>query len=80
VYGELQRAAGSATRLLDLLKVESDIKQPDQPSVMKTHPSSAITFEHVNFSYPSRPDAPALYDINLVIPTGKTIALFDWVY
>jgi ATP-binding cassette subfamily B protein len=75
VYGELQRAAGSATRLLDLLKVESDIKQPNQPSVMKAHPSSAITFEHVNFSYPSRPNAPALYDINLVIPTGKTVAL-----
>ncbi|MCP4326547.1 MAG: ATP-binding cassette domain-containing protein [Psychromonas sp.] len=75
VYGELQRAAGSATRLLDLLKIESDIKQPNQPSVMKADPSSAITFEQVNFSYPSRPDAPALHDINLVIPTGKTVAL-----
>lgn len=75
VYGELQRAAGSATRLLDLLKVESDIKQPSQPSVMKAQSSSAITFEQVNFSYPSRPDIPALQDINLVIPTGKTVAL-----
>ncbi|TEW51755.1 ATP-binding cassette domain-containing protein [Psychromonas sp. RZ5] len=75
VYGELQRAAGSATRLLDLLKVESDIKQPSQPSVMKAPSSSAITFEKVDFSYPSRPDIPALHDINLVIPTGKTVAL-----
>ena len=75
VYGELQRAAGSATRLLDLLKVESDIKQPKQPSVIKAQSSSAITFEQVNFSYPSRPDIPALHDINLVIPTGKTVAL-----
>lgn len=75
VYGELQRAAGSATRLLDLLKVESDINQPKQPSMMKAQSSSAITFEQVNFSYPSRPDIPALHDINLVIPTGKTVAL-----
>ena len=75
VYGELQRAAGSATRLLDLLKVESDIKQPNQPSIMKAQSSSAITFEHINFCYPSRPDIPALHDINLVIPTGKTVAL-----
>ena len=75
VYGELQRAAGSATRLLDLLKVESDIKQPNQPSIMKAQSSSAITFEHISFSYPSRPDIPALHDINLVIPTGKTVAL-----
>ena len=75
VYGELQRAAGSATRLLDLLKVQSDIKQSSQPSVLKKQSSSAITFEQVNFSYPSRPDIAALHDINLVIPTGKTIAL-----
>jgi len=75
VYGELQRAAGSATRLLDLLKVESDIKQPSQPSAMKAQSSSAIAFEQVNFSYPSRPEIPALHDINLVIPTGKTVAL-----
>ena len=75
VYGELQRAAGSATRLLDLLKVESDIKQPNRTSVMKAQSSSAITFEQVNFSYPSRPDIAALHDINLVIPTGKTVAL-----
>ena len=75
VYGELQRAAGSATRLLDLLKVESVIKQPSQPSVMNAHPSSAIIFEQVHFSYPSRPDTPALHNINLVIPTGKTVAL-----
>ena len=75
VYGELQRAAGSATRLLDLLKVESDIKQPNQPSMMKAQSSSAITFEDINFSYPSRPDIPALHDINLVIPAGKTVAL-----
>ena len=75
VYGELQRAAGSATRLLDLLKVQSDIKQSSQPSVLKKQSSSAISFEQVNFSYPSRPDIAALHDINLVVPTGKTIAL-----
>ena len=75
VYGELQRAAGSATRLLDLLKVESDIKQPHQPITIKADAASAITFEQVSFFYPSRPDIPALQDINLVIPTGKTVAL-----
>jgi ATP-binding cassette subfamily B protein len=75
VYGELQHAAGSATRLLDLLEVESNIKQPNQTNVMQVNPSAAIIFEQVNFCYPSRPDTPALYGINLVIPTGKTVAL-----
>jgi len=32
VYGELQRAAGAATRLLELLHVQSDIKSPEHPT------------------------------------------------
>jgi len=75
VYGELQRAAGSATRLLDLLKVESEIKQLPQPTAIKADALTAITFEQVSFYYPSRPDTPALAAINLTIPTGKTVAL-----
>ncbi|NQY64170.1 MAG: ATP-binding cassette domain-containing protein [Alteromonadaceae bacterium] len=75
VYGELQRAAGSATRLLELLKVESDIKESSSPSLMKTGQECVIEFKNVYFNYPSRPDSAALKDINLVIPTGKIVAL-----
>ena len=77
VYGELQRAAGSATRLLELLKVESDITLPN---VVQKIPTSsldnvALTFNNVDFYYPSRPDTAALKDINLTIPAGKVVAL-----
>jgi ATP-binding cassette subfamily B protein len=75
VYGELQRAAGSATRLLELLKIESEITELNNPTSIQEQKPSIIEFKNVNFCYPSRPDRPALKDINLSIPTGKVIAL-----
>jgi ATP-binding cassette subfamily B protein len=74
VYGELQRAAGSATRLLELLQIESDIKELTSPMVINSDARSVIEFKDVNFCYPSRPDRAALNQINLAIPTGKIIA------
>jgi len=75
VYGELQRAAGSATRLLELLEIKSDIKELATPDVLKNNAQSVITFKDVDFYYPSRPDSAALNHINLTIPTGKIVAL-----
>ena len=80
VYGELQRAAGSATRLLELLSLESAIKSPLSPQLLpeKTEQltsSSAIKFHNLDFYYPSRPDVPALKSINLTIEQGQTVAL-----
>jgi len=80
VYGELQRAAGSATRLLELLAVESMIKTPKVALSLKSTKSlndntNVLAFNKVNFSYPSRPDSLALNDINLNIPSGKIVAL-----
>lgn len=34
-----------------------------------------IEFEHVKFSYPSRPDSIVLKDFNLKVKAGKTVAL-----
>jgi len=75
VYGELQRAAGSATRLLELLEVKSDIVEPDVTEDFFVQSDKVIEFKGVHFSYPSRPDKPALKNINLTIPTGKIVAL-----
>ena len=74
VYGELQRAAGAAKRLLELLKVESAIRAPETPTDIPARDSLTVEFKDVAFHYPSRPDVPALEDINLVIPHGKVVA------
>ncbi|MFT5164244.1 MAG: ATP-binding cassette subfamily B protein [Alteromonadaceae bacterium] len=75
VYGELQRAAGSATRLLELLSTQSMIVGADDPQPIQHNQESVIEFKQVDFYYPSRPDTPALNNISLVIPKGKVIAL-----
>lgn len=75
VYGELQRAAGSATRLLELMSVNSEINNPSTPVQMPDIQENIIEFKQLKFNYPSRPDISALNNINLTIPTGKVIAI-----
>ena len=79
VYGELQRAAGSATRLLELLQIESMITSPSHPQHLPEKQSDqaslAIGFHDLDFYYPSRPDVAALKSINLAIEHGQTVAL-----
>ena len=83
VFGELQRAAGAAERLFELLSVESQIQPPSQPKAL-VHPNSgsidtdtvtAISFKQISFFYPSRPQQLALSNIDFEIPRGQTIAL-----
>ena len=75
VYGELQRAAGSATRLLELLEVTSKIQSPEVPKHIINDHVNIIEFKNLDFYYPSRPNTAALKAINLKIPKGKVIAL-----
>lgn len=78
VYGELQRAAGAAARLLELLAVKSKIQNPEIPQDDQLHATtsnSAISLEGISFNYPSRPDVSALNNISLNIETGKTVAI-----
>lgn len=75
VYGELQRAAGSAERLLELMAVESEIKVPSEIVELEPSAESVIQFKQVSFNYPSRPDSPALSEIDLDVQRGKIVAL-----
>ncbi|OCQ20889.1 ABC transporter ATP-binding protein [Pseudoalteromonas luteoviolacea] len=75
VYGELQRAAGAASRLVEILQIKSAIKDATIPVEMKEGEPTAIAFNNVSFNYPSRPDSPALKAVNLDIEQGKIVAL-----
>ena len=74
VYGDLQRAAGATERLLELLSAPSLITAPAAPTTISEQPP-AIDFDHVNFSYPSRPDVFALKDFSLDVKAGEIVAL-----
>jgi ATP-binding cassette subfamily B protein len=73
--GDLQRAAGAGERLMELMRVRPAIGTPADPEKLPHPPRGAIAFEAVNFSYPSRPDRPALADFSLEIAPGETVAL-----
>jgi ATP-binding cassette subfamily B protein len=79
VYGELQRAAGAAERLMELLAVEPDIVVAAQPTALpelgSAGVSTAVKFSDVTFQYPSRPDLPALKNFTLEVVPGETVAL-----
>lgn len=78
VYGEVQRAAGAAERVVDLMAVKSNILAPEKPSTIadkKNKNKQIIAFNDVSFSYPSRPEELALKQINLDIHQGEVIAL-----
>ncbi|MEP5761411.1 MAG: ABC transporter transmembrane domain-containing protein [Litoreibacter sp.] len=74
IWGELQRAAGATERLVELLLTEDTVQDPFVP-IIPTDLQGAVKFEDVSFHYPSRPNAPALDEINLEVKPGETIAL-----
>jgi ATP-binding cassette subfamily B protein len=73
VWGELQRAAGAAERLLDLLSTQSDI--PDRGGQQIPAGRPRLELRDVTFAYPARPDQPALRALSLTIEPGRSLAL-----
>jgi len=62
-------------RIGELMATQPGIRSPTQTVVMPQPLRGAIRFEHVEFRYPSRPNAPALHDFNLQVAPGETVAL-----
>lgn len=75
IWGELQRAAGATERLVELLEATDPVQDPAQPVALPRPAKGAIVFDEVQFHYPSRPDAPALEGVDLVVSPGETVAL-----
>ncbi|MEA9995064.1 ABC transporter transmembrane domain-containing protein [Pseudomonas sp. 10B1] len=76
VIGELQRAAGAAERIAELLQAPSEIEPPIQGLLhLPERVSGQITLEDVSFAYPSRPERNAVDGFSLTIEAGETLAL-----
>ncbi|GLO63615.1 ABC transporter ATP-binding protein [Vibrio sp. MACH09] len=75
VLGELQRAAGATERLIEVLQVESHIVPPVENAADASALSAELSFNQVNFCYPSRPAQPALASLSLNAEQGKVLAL-----
>jgi ATP-binding cassette, subfamily B, bacterial len=75
VWGDLQRAAGAAERIVELLDTEPEIVAPPHPARLPSPACGAVAFEDVVFRYPARPDRSALAGFSLTITPGETVAL-----
>ena len=72
VWGDLQRAAGAAERLMELLAETSEIADI---GTLSAGNHRVLSFDRTHFAYPSRPSHPALQDFSLDIEHGESVAL-----
>ena len=73
--GELQRAAGAADRIAQLLGQPLRRTDPVEPHRITADKGVKIRFENVDFAYPSRGDIPALKAVNFTADKGSKLAI-----
>jgi len=72
LYSNLQRSIGATQRVRELLG------EPAEPLETVTRTArfrGDVTFDHVTFFYPSRPEVTVLKQLNFAVPAGKVVAL-----
>jgi ATP-binding cassette subfamily B protein len=76
VIGELQRAAGAAARIFELLQTPSEILSGANATQALPDPLRGdIEISNLTFSYPARRDIEVLQSLSLHIQAGETVAL-----
>lgn len=74
VWADIQRAAGAAERISELLGFLPAIASPAEPKVPSFAQGAGVEFDQVSFTYPMRPDKPAISQFSLTVKPGQTIA------
>ncbi len=75
IFGELQRAAGAAERITEILATGDFIEEPENPEIMNQNNQDAIMFKDVTFFYPTRPTEIVLDNLSFNLKKGETLAL-----
>ncbi|QBL09722.1 ATP-binding cassette domain-containing protein [Rheinheimera sp. D18] len=75
VIGDIQRAAGAADRLIELVSAPVDIGSPAQPVSLSLPVQGNIRLQQLSFAYPQVADRTVLHQLNLTIQRGERVAL-----
>jgi ATP-binding cassette subfamily B protein len=75
VLADLQRAAGAGERITELLALESKVTSLSSIAAPVPTGAGQVVFRSVTFSYPVRPEHPAIAGFSLDVEPGETIAL-----
>jgi len=75
VMGDLQRGAGAAERLIEILNTNPTIVLPENLLAFPKPAVGSVELDAVTFHYPSRPAIAALEDFTLAIAPGEKLAL-----
>ena len=72
LWEDLSKALGASEEVFSILQRKSSIQSGPLKPVLSEF---SLLFEHVYFSYPSRPDIFVLRDFNLHVHAGETVAI-----
>lgn len=68
-------ASVASARIFERIDRVPEIDGESPKGCVLDNMSGEIVFDHVKFTYPSRPDSVVLKDFNLKVEAGKTVAL-----
>ncbi|KAI8986244.1 multidrug resistance protein 1 [Trametes punicea] len=71
----ITQARGAAAKLYEAIDRVPSIDSASPEGLKPEKCVGEITFEHVDFNYPSRPGVPIVKDLSVTFPAGKTTAL-----
>lgn len=74
-YTELVGAVGATERVREILKSPTEVEERLRGNVNAGRLRGNISFENLEFSYPTRSDVAVLKGVSLDIPAGKKVAL-----
>ena len=73
MYGQLQKAVGSSDRVMEILALESETELTAPKTDYQV--IGNISYQNVQFSYPTRKEVEVLKNVNFEIRKGEKIAL-----
>ncbi|NXQ04876.1 ABCB8 protein, partial [Vidua macroura] len=75
LMGQVVRGLSAGARVFELLRLEPLVPLQGGTSIPAHSLRGRICFNHVSFSYPTRPGYPVLQDFSLTLPPCQTVAI-----